>query len=61
MKCCSFTTTTHANSSESGKDCYTVDGKPPRLADHVPDEFLLCFSHDRLDQHRGGSVPHEGR
>jgi hypothetical protein len=40
----------HATSSELGKDCYTVDGKPPRLADHDSDEFLLCFSHDRLDR-----------
>jgi hypothetical protein len=40
----------HATSSELGKDCYTVDGKPPRLAGHATDEFLLCFSHDRLDR-----------
>jgi hypothetical protein len=40
----------HANSSELGKDCFTVDGKPPRLVDHDTEEFLLCFSHDRLDR-----------
>jgi hypothetical protein len=40
----------HANSPELGKDCYTVDGKPPRFVDHEPEEFLLCFSHDRLDR-----------
>ena len=39
----------HANSSELGKDCFSV-GKPPRLVDHEPEEFLLCFSHDRLDR-----------
>jgi hypothetical protein len=40
----------HASSSELGKDCYTVDGRPPRLAGHETEEFLLCFSHDRLDR-----------
>jgi hypothetical protein len=40
----------HATSSELGKDCYSVDGKPPRLVDHDTEEFLLCFSHDRLDR-----------
>jgi hypothetical protein len=40
----------HSTSSELGKDCYTVDGKPPRLVDHETEEFLLCFSHDRLDR-----------
>jgi hypothetical protein len=39
----------HANPSELGKDCFTV-GKPPRLVDHEAEEFLLCFSHDRLDR-----------
>lgn len=33
-----------------GKDCYTVDGKPPRLVGHDTQDFLLCFSHDRLDR-----------
>lgn len=40
----------HATSSELGKDCYAVDGKPPRLVGHETEEFLLCFSHDRLDR-----------
>jgi hypothetical protein len=40
----------HGNSSELGKDCYTVDGRPPRLVNHETEEFLLCFSHDRLDR-----------
>jgi hypothetical protein len=40
----------HANTSELGKDCFTVDGQPPRLVGHEPEEFLLCFSHDRLDR-----------
>ena len=40
----------HPTSSELGKDCFTVDGKPPRLVDHETEEFLLCFAHDRLDR-----------
>jgi hypothetical protein len=46
----------HANPPELSKDCYAVDGKPPRLVDHEAEEFLLCFSHDRLD-HIEASVP----
>ena len=39
-----------AVSSELGRDCFTVDGKLPHLVEHEPEEFLLCFSHDRLDR-----------
>lgn len=46
----------HASFPELGKDCYTVDGKPPRLVEHEAEEFLLCFSHDRLE-HIEASVP----
>jgi hypothetical protein len=45
-----------AHAPELGKDCYTVDGRPPRLVDHEAETFLLCFSHDRLD-HIEASVP----
>ena len=45
-----FQDESHTTSSELGKDCYSVDGKPPRLVDHDTQEFLLCFSHDRLDR-----------
>jgi hypothetical protein len=30
------------------KDCYAVDGTPPRFVGHQPDAYLLCFDHDRL-------------
>jgi hypothetical protein len=30
------------------KDCYGVDGAPPRFVGRQPDEYLLCFDHDRL-------------
>jgi hypothetical protein len=32
------------------KDCYTVDGTPPTFVGRVPDEYLMCFEHDRLDR-----------
>jgi len=38
--------------AESGpaesKDCYAVDGAAPRFLGSLPDEYLLCFQHDRL-------------
>ncbi len=30
------------------QDCYAIDGAPPPFAGRRPDEYLLCFSHDRL-------------
>ena len=30
------------------RDCYTVDAAPPRFIGRRPDEYLLCFEHDRL-------------
>lgn len=32
------------------KDCYAVDGSPPRFVGRQPDEYLLCFDHDRLSR-----------
>jgi hypothetical protein len=32
------------------KDCYGVDGAPPRFVGRQPDEYLLCFDHDRLSR-----------
>jgi hypothetical protein len=32
------------------KDCYTVDGAPPRFVGHKPEEYFLCFRHDRLNR-----------
>ncbi len=34
---------------ESG-DCYALDGEPPSFAGRRPDEYLLCFDHDRLNR-----------
>jgi hypothetical protein len=30
------------------QDCYALDGAPPPFAGRRPDEYLLCFGHDRL-------------
>jgi hypothetical protein len=32
------------------RDCYAIDGTPPRLVGHTPDAYLLCFDHDRLNR-----------
>jgi hypothetical protein len=37
-------------SAEAGKDCYTVDRAPPRFVGREPEEYLLCFDHDRLNR-----------
>jgi hypothetical protein len=29
-------------------DCYAIDGTAPSFVARVPDEYLLCFKHDRL-------------
>lgn len=34
--------------SADSADCYGVDGAPPRFVARVPEEYLLCFAHDRL-------------
>ena len=40
----------HNAEGSDTKDCYTVDAAPPRFVDQRPDEYLLCFSHDRLNR-----------
>jgi len=31
-------------------ECFAINGEPPRFMDRVPDEYLLCFRHDRLSR-----------
>ncbi len=31
-------------------DCYALDGEPPAFVGRRPDEYLLCFDHDRLSR-----------
>src|SRR5271154_162498 len=41
-----------AQGGEGGEngDCYALDGAPPPFVGHRPDEYLLCFDHDRLSR-----------
>jgi hypothetical protein len=32
------------------KECYAADGTAPAFAGRAPEEFLMCFEHDRLDR-----------
>lgn len=32
----------------SPRDCYALDAGAPRFLGRVPDDYLLCFEHDRL-------------
>jgi hypothetical protein len=32
------------------QDCYAVDGAPPRFLGAAPEDYLLCFGHDRLNR-----------
>jgi hypothetical protein len=33
-----------------GTDCYSPDAGPPRFVERRPDEYMLCFTHDRLSR-----------
>src|ERR1700760_4643409 len=38
-----------ANRAENDSgECYAIDGTAPSFVARVPDEYLLCFKHDRL-------------
>jgi hypothetical protein len=39
----------HGGASEDA-ECYSPDGTPPPFIGRVPDEYLLCFKHDRLSR-----------
>ncbi len=40
--------TNHAESED--KDCYSIEGAPPRFMGQAPDHYLLCFEHDHLNR-----------
>jgi hypothetical protein len=40
----------HGSGDVDNKDCYAIDGAPPRFVGHQPDQYLLCFDHDRLNR-----------
>jgi hypothetical protein len=45
-----FQERSHGPAEIESKDCYTVEGTPPTFVGRPPDEYLLCFEHDRLDR-----------
>ena len=40
----------HPASEAENRDCYAIDGAPPRFVGRQPDQLLLCFDHDRLNR-----------
>jgi hypothetical protein len=40
----------HAAAEVESKDCYAIDAPPPRFVGQRPDQYLLCFDHDRLNR-----------
>jgi hypothetical protein len=36
------------DSAADDAECFAVDTTPPRFVDRLPDEYTLCFKHDRL-------------
>jgi hypothetical protein len=45
-----FREQSHGPAEIESKDCYAADGTPPTFIGQAPDEYLLCFEHDRLDR-----------
>ena len=45
-----FREQSHGPAEIESKDCYAVDGTPPPFVGQAPDEYLVCFEHDRLDR-----------
>jgi hypothetical protein len=45
-----FRERSHEPSEIESKDCYAVDGTPPTFIGQAPDQYLMCFEHDRLDR-----------
>jgi hypothetical protein len=40
----------HAAGPIDPDDCYAVDGPAPEFAGTRPEEYLICFDHDRMDR-----------
>src|SRR5260221_3395593 len=45
-----FREQSHEPAEIESKDCYAVDGTPPTFVGQTPDEYLMCFEHDRLER-----------
>jgi len=40
----------HGGAAGEDAECYAADGPAPRFVGRVPDQYLLCFKHDRLSR-----------
>jgi hypothetical protein len=40
----------HGGPATDDAECYATDATPPRFIDRNPDQYLLCFTHDRLSR-----------
>jgi hypothetical protein len=40
----------HRSGDADNKDCFAIDAAPPRFVGQQPDQYLLCFDHDRLSR-----------
>jgi hypothetical protein len=40
----------HGPAEIESRDCYAVDGAAPTFVGNPPDEYLMCFEHDRLER-----------
>jgi hypothetical protein len=40
----------HPATEAEMRDCFAIDGAPPRFVGRQPDQLLLCFDHDRLNR-----------
>jgi hypothetical protein len=45
-----FREAVHGAPAADDAECYTTDATPPRFIDRKPDQYLLCFTHDRLSR-----------
>ena len=40
----------NSRAESDNKDCYSIEGTPPRFMGEPPDHYLLCFDHDHLSR-----------